>query len=177
MVSNDNDNDNNINTWDYCIGPCSSGSSQSAIVPSTSLENDIGRFLEFNQDLKKLCQDHKYRVLTTEPNPDPSSYPRTRPSASGIYRQFQPSWLKQHPWLHYSRQVDGAFCRACAFFAAESVGGQVTGQFVTKPFKIRNKMSEKSNAHGKLEYHLTSQAKMTEFLLDMRIHLKQSTRD
>ena len=161
MVSNDNDNDNNINTWDYCIGPCSSGSSQSAIVPSTSLENDIGRFLEFNQDLKKLCRDDKYRVLTTEPNPDPSSYPRTRPSASGAYRQFQPSWLKQHPWLHYSRQVDGAFCRACVFFTAESVGGH---QFVTKPFKIWNKMSEKCNAHGKLEYHLTSQAKMTEFL-------------
>ena len=79
MVSNDNDNDNNINTWDYCIGPCSSGSSQSAIVPSTSLENDTERFLEFNQDLKKLCRDDKYHVLTTEPNPGPSSYPRTRP--------------------------------------------------------------------------------------------------
>ena len=72
--------------------------------------------------------------------------------------------------------MDGTFCRACAFFAAESVGGPVPGQFVTKPFKIWNKMSEKSNAYGKLEYHLTSQAKMTEFL-DMRIHLKQSTQD
>ena len=60
--------------------------------------------------------------------------------------------------------MDGVFCRACAFFAAESVGGHVPGQFVTKPFKIWNKMSEKANAYGKLEYHLTSQAKMTEFL-------------
>ena len=32
---------------------------------------------------------------------------------------------------------------------------------MTKPFKMWN---EKANAHGKLEYHLISQAKMTEFL-------------
>ena len=57
--------------------------------------------------------------------------------------------------------MDGPFCRACAFFAAESVGGHVPDQFVTKPFKIWN---EKATVHGKLEYHIISQAKMTEFL-------------
>ena len=119
--------------------------------------------MELGLDLKKISRDDKYRVLTNEPNPDASSDPRTRPGASDSYRQFQPSWLKQYPWLHYSRQVDGAFCRACVFFAPETVGGHVPGQFVTKPFKLWSKMSEKGSAHGKVDYHLGSLTKMSEF--------------
>ena len=68
----------------------------------------------------------------TEPSPDSSFYPLTCPCGSSAYRQFQPVWLKLHPWLHYSKH---AFCRACVFFAPERVGGQIPGNFVTKPFK------------------------------------------
>ena len=59
--------------------------------------------------------------------------------------------------------MDGAFCRACAFFALESVGGHVLGQLVTKPLKVWNKMSEKASAHNKYDYHLASLARMSEF--------------
>ena len=116
------------------------------------------------QDLKKLSREHKHRILSTEPNLNPSFYPRKMCVASGSYRQFQPSLFKQFPWLHYSSVVDGAFCRACAFFAPASVGGHALGQLVSSPFKKWRKMSEKANAHGKLEYHLASLAKMSEFL-------------
>ena len=99
--------------------------------------------------LDKAMSRRQVSYLITEPNSDPSSYStRSCPSASDAYWQFQPSWLKQHPWLDYNQQVDGAFCQACASFAAESVGGHVPGQFVTKPFKSWNKMSETANAHG-----------------------------
>ena len=143
------------------VGPYSSDSSQPTLDLSPS---DIGRLLELNQDLNRLSREDKYQIFTTEPNPDPSSYHRRRSSPAGAYRQFQPSWLKQYPWLHYSSTVDGAFCRACAFFAPESVGGHRPGQFVTKPFNTWHKMSDKMNAHGKLDYHLASVAKMSEFL-------------
>ena len=122
--------------------------------------SDIGELLRTNEDLKKLSREHKYRILSIEPNVD-FSYPRTRCSASGSFRQFQPSWFKQY---HYSSTVDGAFCRACAVFAPAYVGGHVLGQFVSSPFKTWRKMSQKASAHGKLEYHLSSLAKMSEFL-------------
>jgi len=44
------------------------------------------------------------------------------------------------------------------------VGEQIPGNFVTNPFKLWIKMSQKVNAHAALEYHLTSMAKMSEFL-------------
>ena len=120
--------------------------------------------MESHIDIHKLSRDNQYHVLTTEPSPYSSFYPRTHPCESSAYRQFQPVWLKLHPWLHYSKHMDGAFCRACVFFAPERVGGQIPGNFVTKPFKSWIKMSEKANVHAALDYHLTSMAKMCEFL-------------
>ena len=132
---------------------------------SQSLENDIGKLVQSHDNLNELSQEHKHCVLTTEPDHDTSSYPRTRPPGSDPYcRQFQPSWLKQHPWLHYSRHDDGVYCRACAFFAPKQVGGQDLGQFVTKPFKSWRKIFQKASAHATKNYHLSSMTRMSEFI-------------
>jgi len=58
-------------------------------------------------------------------------------------RQFLPLWLNRHPWLHYSRFLDGAFCKACIFFTPDQAGGQDLGQFVASPFKCWTVFSEK----------------------------------
>ena len=78
-------------------------------------ECDIGKLLLSNVNISTLSREDKYKILIAESNPNPRSYPRTRLYASGPYRQFNPAWLKQYPWLHYSRQVDGVFCRTCTF--------------------------------------------------------------
>ena len=49
--------------------------------------------------------------------------------------------------------MDGAFCRACVIFAPEKVGGQISGQFVSKPFKSWIKMSLRAKEHGQHQYH------------------------
>ena len=121
--------------------------------------------MELHTDFHKLDRDVQYRILTREPNADPSAYPRTRLYESGAYRQFQPTWLKSYPWLHYSDHSDGAFCRACVFFAPDKVGGQCPGSFVTKPFKFWNRLSDKANLHSSQSYHKISMAKMDEFLV------------
>ena len=123
--------------WNWCppiinmcttIGPSSSSSSQPNLdFPSS----DIGELLEKGQNLKTLSREHKHWMLSTEPNPNPSFYPKTHCVFSGHLHQFQPSWLKHFPWLQYSAAVDGAFCQACALFAPESVGRHVLGQFVS----------------------------------------------
>ena len=139
--------------------------------PSTSSTNtaniaecDIGKLLHLGIDIHHLDREEKYRILKREPNPHSSAYPHTRPYNSGPFRQFQPSWLLQYPWLHYSPFCDGAFCRACALFAPDRAGGQVMGQFVTKPFKSWANQSQKMTNHGSLAYHLTACTKMQEFL-------------
>ncbi len=53
--------------------------------------------------------------------------------------QFQPAWLKQYPWLHYSPHVDGAFCKSCAFFAPDKVGGNTPGAVCNHPFQVVGK--------------------------------------
>ena len=63
-----------------------------------------------------------------------------------------------------SRAEDGAFCRACAVFAPELAGGHYTGQFVTAPLRTWRKLSDRTLAHGKLDYHLASLTKMSAFL-------------
>lgn len=92
---------------------------------------DIGKLIASNAKLGNLCREEVYGILTCEPPMATSEYPRTRQSESGSFRQFQPSWVKQFPWLHYSKFEDGAFCRACAIFAPSSIREQSLGQFVT----------------------------------------------
>ena len=128
-------------------------------------ECDIGKLLECNIDLHGPSREHKHWILTSEVNPDPTSYPRTRLCASGSFRQFQPSWKQQYPWLHYSRHLNGAFCQACTFFAPAKAGGQALGQFVTKPFKSWVNKSQKMDVHAKADYHMTAMTQMNEFLV------------
>lgn len=134
-------------------------------MSEVAAECDIGKLLQLGRNsLHSLSRDEMYCILTREPNSDPSAYPRTRPYGTGAFRQFQPSWLVQFPWLHYSSSCDGAFCRACALFAPEKVGGNIPGQFVTIPFKSWVNKSQKMASHARLEYHMTSCSKMSEFL-------------
>jgi len=138
----------------------------SAVAATVAVtECDIGKLLLSGINVQNLNREHIFKILSCEPNSN-ASYPRTQPYGSGSYRQFQPSWLKQHPWLHYSQHVDGVFCRACVFFTPNdgTVGGQAAGQFVSVPFKNWVVRSQKMNAHAKRDYHLTAMTRMKEFL-------------
>ena len=84
----------------------------------------IGKLIELHgcANMKQFSRDEIYCVLKSEPDVHPESYPRTRShqATRSLFRQFQPSWVKNHPWLHYSHHVDGAYCRACVFVCSRS---------------------------------------------------------
>ena len=67
------------------------------------IECDVGKLKNDRVDLHQLSRDNKYRLLTSQPNSDPSFYPRTCPYATSSFRRFLPSWCSGRPWLHYSR--------------------------------------------------------------------------
>ena len=114
---------------------------------------DIGKLIHSNVKLNNLSREEVYDILTCEPPMATSVYTRTRQSESGSFRQFQPSWVKQFLWLHYSKFEDGGFCRACAIFAPSSEDRQ----FVTQPFKMWINGLEKIREHATLEYHMTEE--------------------
>ena len=115
-------------------------------------------------DIKGLSRDDKYRLLTTEPNPDPLSYPRTRPCPSSSLRRFKPDWLKHHPWMHYSQFSDGVYCHACVVFSPYQIGGHDLGKFVLEPFRYWTKTTDRATEHAKNRYHRNAMAMMAEFL-------------
>ena len=88
---------------------------------------DIGKLIYSNVKLNDLSREEVYGILTCEPPMAKSVYPRMCQSESGSFHQFQPSWVKQFSWLHYSKFEDSTFCRACAIFAPSSIRGQALG--------------------------------------------------
>ena len=143
----------------------SSSAEQVSNPPFEVSECDTAKLLIGQENLKHLSRDHIYKILKTEPDSNASSYPCTWTSASRSFRQFQPSLMKKFPWLHYSPYVDEAYCCACVLFdCREAGGGHVLGHFVTSPFKMWIKMSEKVTSHAQTKYHLFAMTKMDEFL-------------
>lgn len=190
MSDSDSENDSNIGNKTYsvyvsslhcCIYVLASHAACCSHDPEiSSVEYDFGKLLEANIDIQKLSRDHKYQILTMKPSSNPSAYPFTRFSENGPLRRFKPEWTQQYPWLYYSSYLDGAFCRACMFFAPDIVGGQIPGQFITKPFKLWGVKSQKMNMHATSDYHMTSLTMMEEFLNRYRnpsemVHTKLDT--
>ena len=123
---------------------------ESSTGEATAVECDIGKLLHLGKDLHSLHRDDKYRILKREPNPHPSAYPRTRQYSSG---PFQPSWVVQYPWLHYSAFCDGVLPSMCLVCSRKS-------------WRLRSwaSKSQKMSNHGSLEYHLVACTKMQAFL-------------
>ena len=58
----------------------SEGDARSEVeVESPLIECDISKLQDSHIILQQLSRDDKYRILTTEPNSDPSSYTCTKP--------------------------------------------------------------------------------------------------
>jgi len=49
---------------------------------SSPLECDVGKLLDLHVNLEQLSKDEKYKLLKTEPDMNPTSYPHTRPYES-----------------------------------------------------------------------------------------------
>ena len=64
---------------------CSQSTSGTSSQSAPTLENDTGKLVQSHVDLHQLRRENKHRVLTTERDSDPSSFPRTCPSDSVPY--------------------------------------------------------------------------------------------
>jgi len=130
-------------------------------VGSSSLCTDIGLLMKNGKDVSKLPDSHQLEILRSEPNIH-DTYPATY--LNGCNRRFKVQWLSAHPWLSYSRCCDGAYCKACVFFAPEAVSHQKLGVLVTDPFRLWTSQSSVFERHEKCKYHLHSMERMANFI-------------
>ena len=69
---------------------------------------------------------------------------------NGCYRSFQLKWLDKYPWLVYSKELDGGFCKFCSLFAKNR---SALGVLVNKPFKMWVKVTKVVDGHASNKYH------------------------
>ena len=121
--------------------------------PSSLHECNIGKLLADGINLHDISRERKYQVLKHKPYICLSVSTHML-LQSGSFRQFQPTWLNKHPWIHYSHHDNGVYCHAGVFFAGEQLSGQSPGQFISLPFKNWVVQSQKMNAHSRSTYHM-----------------------
>ena len=100
--------------------------------------NDLGLILresltvsEVSRAISGLTPGQKYTLLMEHYKPDRSFiFPKVH--SNGCHRSFQQKWLDRYPWLVYSKEVDGGFCKFCSLFAKNR---STLGVLVNKSFR------------------------------------------
>ena len=101
------------------------------------IANETMNVVEASEALLSLTASQKYSLLTNHYKPDPKFlFPKI--FSNGCKWSFQLSWLHKYPWLVYSKELNGGFCKFCALFVVKD--RNLLGVLVNKPFKNRVKV-------------------------------------
>ena len=135
-------------------------------VADDSRLRDIGQVLKPSMSSARassavadLSPGDKYLLLSDPFVPDPS-YPFPRVNIYGCNRSFQYSWLGKYPWLVYSKELDGGFCRYCTLFAKNM---HLLGVLVRTLFRQWVKVNKVLENHAKSKYHFDATESAMEF--------------
>lgn len=112
---------------------------------------DIG-----NMDGLSLVDYTKKLILTSPMISKGFLYPTTKRHERK--RSFQETWMKDFPFLAYSQQEDGVYCRPCWLFFHEGVGKgnhEIPGQLVTSCYSNWKNARGDFGKHANKEYHKT----------------------
>lgn len=75
---------------------------------------------------------------------------KSRPLVS--IRKYNKKWEQSFPWLEYSEDHQGAFCKICKKWGKSLQ--RTGGAWITKPFKTWKKAMEKMRAHSHSDVHI-----------------------
>ncbi|XP_050517882.1 52 kDa repressor of the inhibitor of the protein kinase-like [Diabrotica virgifera virgifera] len=130
-------------------GPKSDSSESELQIPP----RDFGHLINKNETLI-MSNNERYEWLTNPWTPSPEfKFPLNIEGKKN--RSFQTSWLKQYPWLVYSKKLDGGLCKVCILFG-RGEGGKSDGKLgklVLEPMKTFKKATETLKIHNGTKYH------------------------
>lgn len=136
-----------------------------------SNENDIGRFVG---RAATLSTERKKELLENCWIP-PKTYDFGKDAqAQYLKRKFNHGWLEMYsPWLAYSRQQKGAFCKFCTLFPPNlsSVRG-VLGSFIIRPFCKFKDVHEYCRKHADTHFHKTALEAARSFLANVPVDVQ-----
>ena len=128
------------NAAENAAKPSTSGQTSSSETEQRSeqlkvhYKNDIEGLVH---PVKRMSNQQKLEFLIHLWTPDKQyKFPRLTRGVDNKVRHhsFQLKWLIDFNWLIYSHTKQGDFCKFCAIFAPDSVGGSFLGMFVKQPF-------------------------------------------
>ena len=135
------------------------GKDTNSISTLSSEFNDIGHVIhegmsveEVSRAVLALSPCQKYLLLTKHFKPD-KGFLFPKMYSNGCNRSFQLSWLEKYPWLVYSKEVDGGFCKYCSLFVKDR---NSLGALVNSPFRKWVKVSKIVKGHKDTLYHKIS---------------------
>lgn len=100
----------------------------------------------------QMSSSDKYWILNTQLNPDVDYiFPKNNSGYS-----FQHQWLRQFPWLVYSRKEDGGYCLPCVLFSIGGYHSSEPGILLTRPLKNLKKALDTLRKHSSKEHHQNS---------------------
>ena len=132
------------------------GGSNSTCESQSEAVHDLGHIIKSSMDSTEVCRavskltdGQRYKLLKEHYRPGTDfKFPKT--SSNGCYRSFQYRWLEKHPWLVYSKEADGGFCKFCSLF---SKNRESLGVLVNKPFTMWVKVHKVVEGHASNNYH------------------------
>ena len=136
----------------------------SLTLTTPPIDTDIGMYMSPNNTVP----DHLRYSLLTNPWTPPDDYSFPVVLESGKKRKFQSSWLQRFPWLVYSAEKAGGFCKFCVLFAPEAVRNQKLGRLVSGPLNRYKDAIEYFTQHEVADYHKESMMRADQFLLRWR---------
>ena len=109
----------------------------------------------------RISSGERYHLLTNHFKPGPKyTFPKSFTSG----RSFQHKWLRQYPWLVYSKRENGGFCLPCVLFSTTGYRGSDPGVLVSRSLTTFNKALEVLRKHTDKSYHKDAVVKADEFL-------------
>ena len=148
-----------------CQFPKATSSTDSSSTSTTkdSLTSDIGSLLGetltadgIKNVVEQLSTGEKYTLLVNHFIPDENfNFPST--FINRFKRRFQPHWVKEFPWMVYSKARDGVFCKYCSLLVSPTKR-KACGGFVNRPQTNWNKTVVAAREHQQHEYHMDALA-------------------
>ena len=130
--------------------------SMSTLSSEPTILNDIGLIIKEGMSVEEvshavlaLSLSQKYLLLTEHFKPDHQFlFPKIY--SNGCNRSFQLSWLEKYPWLVYSKEVDGGFCKYCSLFVKDRSS---LDTLINRPFRKWVKINKIVEGHKYTLYH------------------------
>ena len=140
-------------------------SNSSTIKISENQNKFFDDIASFYNIVDQLSADDKFEIMKNIWKPPPEFDFPVQPQGNNRKRKFVHKWLSEHPWLVYSKSLDGAFCLPCVLFGRRiGLNCSKLSRLFKTPFTTWSTATKIFVEHERSsEIHHTSVATMNEF--------------